>query len=240
MFFLSYKYLKKIQINENQLLNYKKIIIAKEREAIAGLMASSIAHDINNLMTIILYALNIATDNDSFSKEDEKIINDALEASNKLLKLTKTLSLTGKQKYSSQFQLFNIAKIIKEIIEITHSIKKIKDCSIIIKQLDAIEALVKPQLISRSVTNLILNAADATENKGIIEISLVDQKTGFYIEVSDNGSGIDEKKKEKIFEPFYTSKKDGSGLGMLSVQACVTDHNGTLSISKSPSRWCKF
>ncbi len=233
MFIISYKYLKKIKINENQLLNYKKIIIAKEREAIAGLMASSIAHDINNLMTVILFTLNILTDNDNVSTKEKKLISDSLEASNKLLTLTKTLSLTGKQKYSSHFQLFNIGKIINDIVNITHSIKKTRDCRITIKQLDEIEALVKPQLISRSVTNLILNAADATENKGIIEISLVAQKTGFCIEVSDNGHGIQDINKEKIFEPFYTSKNDGSGLGMLSVQACVTDHNGTISIGKS-------
>ena len=98
---------------------------------------------------------------------------------------------------------------------ITHNISKIKKCDVTFNSSsDCIIVAVQPQLLSRAIFNLLINAADATNNIGKIEILLFEKENSFFIEVHDNGSGISDETKGKIFEPFYTTKKKRIGIGI--------------------------
>jgi two-component system sensor histidine kinase HydH len=81
--------------------------------------------------------------------------------------------------------------------------------------------------------NLILNSAEATGNSGEILVRLKEDNGTVFLEVHDNGPGISEEIKENIFNPFFTTKKNGNGLGLLSLKIFADQHNGSIDISNS-------
>ncbi|WP_284676532.1 sensor histidine kinase [Vibrio sinus] len=103
------------------------------------------------------------------------------------------------------------------------------------KELSALPSIdCKPSEISQVIMNLIINAYDAIEHDdGEIKISTSVQEEFVVIEVSDNGTGIDNKEKLKLFDPFYTTKKvgKGTGLGLSICQAIINKHGGEITVS---------
>jgi len=81
--------------------------------------------------------------------------------------------------------------------------------------------------------NLIMNAIQHMQENGRIAISLSSDDNNLIIQVADNGPGISDAQKESIFEPFYTRRKEGIGLGLTVVQQIISTHQGTIKISDS-------
>ena len=84
---------------------------------------------------------------------------------------------------------------------------------------------------------VIENSIDALKGKGLIKISvnMAQYLNNVYqdfveIEIADSGTGIDAKIKDKIFEPYFTTKKDGTGMGLAIARKIIEDHNGEISI----------
>jgi signal transduction histidine kinase len=98
-------------------------------------------------------------------------------------------------------------------------------------------------LMEQVFLNLINNAIAALEkcnNTKIIEIYSKQQDNDIVITVSDSGEGIPEHLWEKIFDPFFSTRKSGTGIGLSICQRIVTDHGGTIAISVSPYRGAQF
>ncbi len=93
-----------------------------------------------------------------------------------------------------------------------------------------------PDLLGQVFINLIRNAVDATKRTESPEILIQWERleNGTEIKVADNGSGIDPDKLENIFVPFYTTKKDGSGIGLAVSQQIIQMHEGTLDVQSRP------
>jgi signal transduction histidine kinase len=97
-----------------------------------------------------------------------------------------------------------------------------------------IMALHNPSLFNWVMENLIKNAVDAMEGKGAINITITDQMQFVYIDVSDTGKGIPSNKHKTIFEPGYTTKKRGWGLGLSLTKRIIENyHNGKIFVKQS-------
>ncbi len=81
--------------------------------------------------------------------------------------------------------------------------------------------------------NLMMNAMQHMQDNGHIAICILSTDSHLMIQVADDGSGISDTQKENIFEPFYTSRKEGIGLGLTVVQQIISTHQGTIEISDS-------
>jgi nitrogen fixation/metabolism regulation signal transduction histidine kinase len=93
------------------------------------------------------------------------------------------------------------------------------------------------QMIEQSLINLLLNALEATEGQSDADVSLeasYDEKSRPVIEVTDNGPGVVAESLEKIFVPFYSTKKDGSGIGLSLSRQIMRLHRGSLTAQSSP------
>jgi two-component system nitrogen regulation sensor histidine kinase NtrY len=90
--------------------------------------------------------------------------------------------------------------------------------------------------------NLLDNALDAIDGKGQISIELsYDQDQQIVlIEVSDNGKGIPPEHKSRVFEPYFSTKKQGTGLGLAIVNNIVNDHNGTIRVQDEEPQGTRF
>ena len=81
--------------------------------------------------------------------------------------------------------------------------------------------------------NIIQNAFDAINNNGKVEINYFREHKNIVITVSDNGSGIPEENRSQIFDLYFTSKKEGNGLGLSISQKIISQHKGSIEFTSS-------
>lgn len=98
------------------------------------------------------------------------------------------------------------------------------------------------QQIKQAMINLVNNAIGAIREEGNICITVIRNSASgnFRIEVADDGSGIPDEKKTRLFEPYFSTKKKGMGLGLSIVNSIVADHNGTINVQDNHPRGAKF
>lgn len=105
-------------------------------------------------------------------------------------------------------------------------------------------AMADPEAIKRALANLIDNAAEAMQDSQVKEIhiatSLLDSGDGLEITVADTGHGINREVKEKLFLPYFSTKKRGTGLGLAIVRRIVEDHRGSIRVEENKPAGAKF
>jgi len=94
--------------------------------------------------------------------------------------------------------------------------------------------------IEVALTNLIMNSIQAMNNSGQVDIRLFEDQKGVVIQVGDRGCGIPDDVMPKIFEPLFTTKQEGTGLGLASCKKIIEQHGGTISVSSAPGKGTVF
>jgi signal transduction histidine kinase len=95
-------------------------------------------------------------------------------------------------------------------------------------------ARVDPGKVHQIIQNLVRNALEATAAGGHVGVELAATGDLFRLRVRDDGQGMSEETRRRIFEPFFSTKESGTGLGMAIVHSFVTMHNGTINVETSP------
>jgi signal transduction histidine kinase len=95
-------------------------------------------------------------------------------------------------------------------------------------------------LLSRGIGNIIKNACEANNGKGVVHIDVVMIQDKWQVFVTDQGKGIDEKDIHKIFEPFFTTKTTGTGLGLAFADQVIKAHGGSIRVENSETGGCRF
>jgi len=85
------------------------------------------------------------------------------------------------------------------------------------------------------MSNILSNSVAAVDGQGEIDVSLSSDPEFITIQIKDSGPGIPDENLEKIFEPMFTTKKTGTGLGLVICKSIVEQHGGTISVSNKPT-----
>lgn len=225
----------------------------QKMEAI-GRLAGGIAHDFNNLLTVILgdtETLLRKTKPEDPSHEKLKLIFDAAEQASKL---TTQLLAFSRSKSISQMN-FNLNTLIHKIVRLLSRTmgEKIKFDLFLNPDVACVKA--DPNQIEQAILNLAINAKDAMPEGGKIIISTDNAEfkesdcklnpgliPGKYsvIKVSDTGTGIPEEIQDRIFEPFFSTKEKGSGLGLSIVYGVVKQSGGHITVESRPGEGTTF
>jgi nitrogen fixation/metabolism regulation signal transduction histidine kinase len=104
----------------------------------------------------------------------------------------------------------------------------------------AIRVEADPEQLSRALRNLVLNAADAMPRGGMLRIRTSRHDGLARIQVSDTGEGLAAEECERLFTPYYTTKRHGTGLGLAIVQSVVSGHGGKIGVQSEPGRGATF
>jgi len=102
------------------------------------------------------------------------------------------------------------------------------------------KARMDSEQMKQVLVNLVKNAIQAMTNGGELCLQTGTAKDGVWITVSDTGGGIDDEKLKRIFDPYYTTKKKGTGLGLMIVNRIVRDHNGLIDVSSHTGSGSSF
>jgi len=212
-----------------------------EREQAWQEMARQVAHEIKNPLTPMRLTVQSFQKTSSLeSKEEKNKLNDFCDT---LIEQIDTMSsvATSFSDFATlpktQLEKYDIVDTTKKVVEIFEqnniNFKSSKE-SIVIKH-------DKEQWI-RVMTNLIKNSIQAipSDRDPNINIEISDSTNSIKIIVSDNGLGVLEENKEKIFEPKFTTKTDGMGLGLGIVKNIINSHRGKISYKSKPKKGTKF
>ncbi len=217
-----------------------------------GRLAGGIAHDFNNLLTGIMGNIEVAVMRlDSQPEKAYVNLEKALKASRRAADLTQKL-LTFAKGGEPIKEAAEIGEIIKDSAEFSLLGSKIALALEIPENLWAAE--VDSGQISQVIQNLVINAVHAMPEGGTISVSgenvdlgsaqtaSLPLKPGSYVKISvrDQGCGISKELQEKIFDHFFTTKKEGSGLGLSVIHSIVKKHDGCVDIQSEPGRFTEF
>ena len=210
-------------------INMQKIMMRQEKLASVGRLSAGVAHEINNpLTTILTTAMLIQEDldpDDPTYEELELVANETLRC-RKIV--TSLLDFARQTKPEKKYH--NINEIIAESILLTKKQIAFKDVAVKHHFSDDIpNCYIDKGQIQQSLINLILNAAESTAPGGEITVTTASlpQNNMAEIRVKDTGEGISGDKIDKIFDPFYTTKKNGTGLGLAITHGIIEQHGGT-------------
>jgi signal transduction histidine kinase len=118
---------------------------------------------------------------------------------------------------------------------------KDKDIDVQKRYADGDDAIaVDSQMIKQALINIFQNGIDAMEPQGRLSISLRKENESLLIEVDDNGCGIDEEDLPYLFNPFFTKKNYGTGLGLTQVKKIIEQHNGEIEIISKKGEGTRF
>jgi two-component system nitrogen regulation sensor histidine kinase NtrY len=134
--------------------------------------------------------------------------------------------------------------VVRSVLRVFHAQLQNNDKNQIAVRTELAEALLEisadPDLVHRALQNLVLNAIDAMPQGGELTLRTKDLGNGVEISVSDTGSGLTSEECERLFTPYYTTKRHGTGLGLAIVQSVVSDHGGKISVESSKTKGTTF
>ena len=212
-----------------------------EREQAWQEMAKQVAHEIKNPLTPMRLTVQSFQKNSGFKSEDEKLkLNDFCEV---LIEQIDTMSnvATSFSDFATlpktQLEKTDIVEATKKVVEIfeqNNITLETSDENIFVK-------LDKEQWI-RVMTNLIKNSIQSIphDRESNIQVKIIDSTKKVKIIVSDNGLGVSNKNREKIFEPKFTTKSDGMGLGLGIVRSIINSHRGKISYKSKNNKGTDF
>ncbi|WP_299762154.1 HAMP domain-containing sensor histidine kinase [uncultured Dokdonia sp.] len=212
-----------------------------EREAAWREMAKQVAHEIKNPLTPM--RLTVQSFERRFDPEDPEINTKIKEYSNTLIQQIDTMSSIASafsnfaDMPAQQSETLDVSNVVKLALDI------FRERNIAFAKADyEIRAKFDRTQLIRVVTNLVKNAIQATKNTESPKI-LVDVQTigsDVHIKVSDNGIGITEENKPKIFEPKFTTKTSGMGLGLAMVKNIMETYNGSINFTSQEGKGTVF
>jgi PAS domain S-box-containing protein len=225
---------------EERLLNAQKL------ESI-GVLAGGIAHDFNNLLSAILGNISLAKakrDETSFERLEE-----IEKASMRAEELTRQL-LTFSKGGSPVKKTASIVELIRQSAMFVATGSNVR-CEFQFAG-DLLPVDADPGQLSQVINNLVINAMQAMPNGGVVRISAENiqadagwNRTGLYgnvvkVSVQDEGPGIPAEHLSRIFDPYFTTKEHGSGLGLATVYSIIKRHDGQIEVESRPGAGTTF
>lgn len=207
-------------------------LVKSERESAWREMAKQVAHEIKNPLTPMKLSIQqlerVAKDNPAdLNERIQRTAKTLVEQIDTLTKIADEFSNFAKMPTAKNTKI-DLIPIIETIIDLYKEedieIAATNDCNGIAT------ILADKDQLSRVFSNLIKNAIQAIPDniEGKIKVSILQEDNSYIIEIRDNGSGISEDKKDKIFEPNFTTKTTGMGLGLAMVKNIVENVNGSI------------
>lgn len=211
----------------------------KNRLADLGEMASHIAHEVRNNLTPVTLYLSLLRRRLEDDTQGLEILSKA-ESGFTALGATVNDLLSFSAHRQPQWSNFLVHDLVEEV------------CESLAPQFDAqgvaVEIDVPPnttlsadrELIRRAVLNLSLNALDVMPEGGDLVITSYESPLGFEIEIADSGPGLTDEQQKRLFEPFYSTKETGTGLGLSVVAHVAESHGGTVTALNCPEGGAAF
>jgi two-component system sensor histidine kinase HydH len=210
----------------------ERALVSSSRRALAGIMASTVAHDANNVLVVVL------SDLDELEEAGAAVaptVARLKRSVNSLIALNRRLLEMGKQEANAHRAVIGLGDCVRESVRLVRHHPAVRGVSIEVSDRGRVIPLVAHEtLVSQIVGNLVVNAAEATGGRGTVWVQLEVRGDQALIEVHDAGPGIPESRWPTLFDSLESTKPEGNGMGLFSVKACARGLNGRVEVARSP------
>ena len=212
-----------------------------EKLAAIGEMASGLAHEIKNPLASLSGSIQFLREDIPYDPDRDRLMDIILREADRLTALVNDFLMFAKPQ-SGQIKIVELDVALEEIINIfTVDNRRNKRINVTKQLSEGIFIEIDPEYFRQVIWNLLLNADEAIESEGQIDIKLspVD-KSHACITIKDDGCGMSEETIKSIFDPFFTAKPKGTGLGLSIVQRIITSYNGLIDVKSTPEKGTTF
>jgi nitrogen-specific signal transduction histidine kinase/ActR/RegA family two-component response regulator len=241
---------------QSALQQSQEMVLRHERLAAVGQLAAGLAHEFNNILTIIQGHASLLMDNPNMDEDGIKSITHITEGVERTATLVKQM-LAFSRKQVMQQKVVHIKDTVGKIADVLGRLLGAQ----VVLNFDIAPALppitADPDMLQQIIVNLVANARDAMSNGGQLTIRAsevkfaaedvagkTDRRPGRFVQLSvtDTGSGIDSSVINHLFEPFFTTKDfgKGSGMGLATVYGLVSQNSGWIEVDSAVGRGTTF
>lgn len=215
-----------------------------DKLAMLGKIAAAIAHEIRNPLTAIRGFIQLLTPYlAEIGKEDyARIILSEIDRANHII----YEFLNSSKPSAPTKQRISVAMLLREMILLTESEANMKGCELVCEIADADMAVaIDVKQIKQVLLNIVKNAMDAIQEtgdgrKGWIGVSARRDKRYALISIRDNGKGMERSTINRLFDPFFSTKKEGTGLGLSVSYRIIRNHGGMIRVESTPGEGTEF
>jgi signal transduction histidine kinase len=212
----------------------------REKLSALGEAAAMIAHEVRNPLGIIKTSSELIRARASLTREEERVMSYVTDEVNRIERLIRDF-LEFAKPTPPIFKPVNLKDVIERISKVVGPEFKRRNIVFSIEG-DSAGSRVEgdPDQIYQVCLNLILNSMDALGDGGRITANIRKMNAGVVLRITDNGPGIDSAVAARIFNPFFTTKATGTGLGLAKAQSIMTAHGGSLIFSAAAGGGAHF
>ncbi len=235
-------------------------LLQSEKMASIGQLAAGVAHEINNPIGYVYANFNTLSgyvkdllaaaratpgakplDLDFLAEDLPDLLSETREGLDRVTKIVRDLKDFSRVDTSDDWEWADLIAGLESTLNIAHNEVKYK--ATVERQLVALpDVLCRPSEINQVFMNLLVNAAQAIAERGVISLRSGHDAEQVWIEIADTGKGMTAEVRNRIFEPFYTTKPvgQGTGLGLSLSYSIVQKHQGRIDVSSEPGRGTTF
>lgn len=222
----------------------QKVLLQSQKLQAVGTLAGGIAHDFNNILYAMMGYVAMAKEDVEKDGLLYRNLGKVLEAGKRGQKLVSSILSFSRQQQAQDVQKIDLADMLSHVFELMYptipaSISLVKDINI-----DKAYILGDAHALEQVMVNMINNAVDAMDGRGVLSISLTKARfrEAYCIAIQDTGTGMTEETKQRLFDPFYTTKSvdKGTGLGLSIAHGIIRDHKGSIHIDTELGRGSTF
>jgi signal transduction histidine kinase len=220
-----------------EVIETHKRLVAQERIAALGRAAAQVAHEVKNpLAGLLLYSLHLKEKSSNFSESQTYLVDKIVDTIRHLNSRVEQI-LGFARPVSLALYSEDLNQILTDILEL---LRPQLEANRVEVRLSIGEqptyAMLDGSSMRGALMNLMLNGIEAMPDGGILSIAVNQSDEMLRLEIADTGHGIGEDEVKKFFEPFYTTKEQGLGLGMPYAKKIIDQHGGTMSLSSQPGK----
>lgn len=237
---------KMVNKRTEELKNAQQLLIRSEKLASVGRLASAIAHEINNPLMPIILNLELMVEDLQQGRPPNLNDIDILATYQHATRIKRTLErilqfTRGNRAGQPVMQPVQINELLNNLIMLSKHFFARSSVEIAVSFDEAIQPVMgNADQLEQVFLNMMINARDAMPDGGKLFISTKAQPSSVIISVRDTGHGIPPEFMERIFEPFTTSKTNGSGIGLFVSHEIVSNHHGTIHVTSAPNEGTEF
>ncbi|HET6852777.1 MAG TPA: ATP-binding protein [Pyrinomonadaceae bacterium] len=233
-----------IAIDDSRLLGenlrLERELAERERLASLGRMAATVAHEIKNPLSAIKSIAQVMREDESLRNEYERDLGLIVGETDRLSQsVTQLLNFARKE--SPAAQPLSVDELLRSVVDLFRA--NAREQGIVLDYEVNVEAELAGKSVSAlrdALSNLLLNALQATPQGGKVELTAAASNGDLVVSVQDSGSGVPADLRERIWEPFFTTRQRGTGLGLAIVRKRVQEVGGSASLESNNGRGALF
>jgi signal transduction histidine kinase len=211
-----------------------------EKLASAGRLVRTLAHEVRNPLNNVQMAVEQL--NTTHIPEDDRIFLEIIQRNSKRIDNLIAELLDSYRPYEKSFKVTNLRAILEDTMQMASDRIRLKGIGLSVNYpTDPCVIQADEDKLKIAFLNIVVNATEAIPNgSGKVDIQLLEKSDNYVVEIADNGCGIPSEILSKLFEPYFTSKRNGMGLGLASTLNIVQAHGGTIDVESEVNVGSKF